>query len=118
VIDLFTPRKGALRYIPDRCPYVGRLYRNAPRLRTAYGKVGPRPPHWISNTAPSSTPTHMRTVSELRARADELRRMAQTARTADVQDALVALAERFEGLAVTRSAERIADQSEQDTRSD
>jgi hypothetical protein len=47
----------------------------------------------------------LRTVSELRTRADELRRMAQTARTADVHAALVALAERFEALAVSRAAE-------------
>jgi hypothetical protein len=60
----------------------------------------------------------MRTVSELRARADELRRMAATARTADVQTALIALAERFEGLAVTRSAGQLVDQSEMDTRRD
>jgi hypothetical protein len=60
----------------------------------------------------------MRTVSELRARADELRRMAATARTADVQTALIALAERFEGLALTRSAEQFVDQSEMDARRD
>ena len=47
----------------------------------------------------------MQTVSELRARADELRRMAQTATTADVQSALAVLAERFEALARKRSAE-------------
>jgi hypothetical protein len=46
----------------------------------------------------------MRTVNELLARADELRRMAQTARTADVHTALMALAERFEALALKRSA--------------
>lgn len=47
----------------------------------------------------------MQTVSELRARAVELLRMAQTASTADVQSALVVLAERFEALAAKRSAE-------------
>jgi hypothetical protein len=57
----------------------------------------------------------MRTVSQLRVKADELRRMAQTARTADVQSALVALAERFEALAVQRSVELSFDQSTDDT---
>jgi hypothetical protein len=46
--------------------------------------------------------------------------MAATARTADVQAALVVLAERFDALAIKRSDERLADQSksEQDTRRD
>jgi hypothetical protein len=90
-------------------------------------RLGPEPPmpswaspHCISSKAPSSTPANMRTVSELRARSDELRRMAATARTADVQAALVVLAERFDALAIRRSDERLAEQSksEQDTRRD
>jgi hypothetical protein len=47
----------------------------------------------------------MRIVSQLRARAAELRQMAQTATTADVQSALIVLAKRFESLAAKRSAE-------------
>jgi hypothetical protein len=48
----------------------------------------------------------MRTVNELLARAEELRRMAQTARTADMSTAFITLAERFEALAHTRSVEQ------------
>ena len=50
-------------------------------------------------------PVSMRTVAHLRARAEELRRMALTARTAQSVSALVTLADRFEALARRRSAE-------------
>jgi hypothetical protein len=60
----------------------------------------------------------MRTVSQLRVRASELRRMAQAARTADVQTDLVVLAERFEALAVKRSVELPIDHTTDDTRRD
>lgn len=47
-------------------------------------------------------PLSAHTVAELRARAAEYRRMAGTARTADVADGLRRLAERFETLAAQR----------------
>jgi hypothetical protein len=60
----------------------------------------------------------MRTVSQLRIRASELRSMAQTARTADMQTDLMVLAERFEALAVKRSVELPIDHRTDDTRRD
>lgn len=47
-------------------------------------------------------PISERTPEELRQRAEQYRQMAATARTADVQDALLMLAERYEGLAKDR----------------
>ena len=44
-----------------------------------------------------------RTPAELLARAAEYRRMAETASTADVRDALLRLAERLEAMAARRS---------------
>ncbi|HEX4170912.1 MAG TPA: hypothetical protein VHY82_00370 [Acetobacteraceae bacterium] len=46
-----------------------------------------------------------RTSGELLAKAEEMRRMAQTARTADVAKALVTLADRYSALAARRRAE-------------
>jgi hypothetical protein len=61
----------------------------------------------------------MRTVSELLARAEELRRMAQTARAVDTDTALIALAERFETLALRRLVEQgDANQSTDDPKRD
>jgi hypothetical protein len=61
----------------------------------------------------------MRTVIELRERATELRRMAQTARAVDLDAALIALAERFEALAQARSVEQgYIDQSTDDPKRD
>ena len=57
---------------------------------------------------PIGTVFLMQTVTELRARAEELRRMAETARTADTRDALIALSKRFEKLALRQSAEQAA----------
>jgi hypothetical protein len=44
------------------------------------------------------------TADQLRERAEESRRMAETARTTQIRDALVRLAEGLEALAVTRDA--------------
>ena len=49
-----------------------------------------------------------RSISELRSKADELRKMAQTASTADAQSALRKLADRFAALADRRAANRTA----------
>ena len=43
-------------------------------------------------------------VSDILAKADELRKMARTARTADAQSALLTLADRFTALAERRVA--------------
>ncbi len=53
-----------------------------------------------------------RTVDELRSRATELRAMAQTARTADVQAALLTLADRFAALADQKPANTANDQNQ------
>ena len=53
----------------------------------------------------------MRAVSELRERAEELRRMAATARTTDTHVALMSLAQRFDALALKRSGEEPDDAS-------
>ena len=53
-----------------------------------------------------------RTVDELRSLATELRAMARTAGTADVQAALVALADRFAALADQKSANTANDQNQ------
>jgi hypothetical protein len=50
-------------------------------------------------------PPSMRTANDLWAKADELRRMAQTARTVDTDRALIVLAGRFEAVALRRSVE-------------
>ena len=50
-------------------------------------------------------PLSERTSDQLVAKAEEMRRMAQTARTADVQKALVTLADRYSALAARRRAE-------------
>jgi hypothetical protein len=50
-------------------------------------------------------PLSEHSVAELRARAAEYRRMAQTARTATVGDSLIKLAERFDALANQRERE-------------
>lgn len=50
-------------------------------------------------------PLSERTSGELLAKAEEMRRMAQTARTADVAKALVTLADRYSALAARRRAE-------------
>ena len=47
-------------------------------------------------------PISHRTVEELLARAAEVRRMAETATTSDVSDALLRLAERYEAAAANR----------------
>ncbi len=49
-------------------------------------------------------PLAQRSSRELHAKADELRQMAATARTADVAAALLNLADRFEALAEKRCA--------------
>jgi hypothetical protein len=51
-------------------------------------------------------PPSQRPVVALRARAGELRRMAQTATSAHTEAALVMLAQRFDALADKRAAER------------
>jgi hypothetical protein len=48
-----------------------------------------------------------RTPAELLARAADYRRMAETASTADVRDALLRLAERLEAMAARRSPDAI-----------
>jgi hypothetical protein len=48
-------------------------------------------------------PPSMRTANELWAKADELRRLAQTARIVDTDRALIVLAGRFEAMALRRS---------------
>lgn len=53
-----------------------------------------------------------RTVDELRSLATELRAMARTTGTADVQAALVALADRFAALADQKSANTANDQNQ------
>ena len=50
-------------------------------------------------------PISMRTAAQLRDRAEELRRMALTARTADTKTSLIALAERFDAIARKKSCE-------------
>jgi hypothetical protein len=50
----------------------------------------------------SHIPVSMRSTRELRAKACELRQMAQAARTADVQAALGRLADRYDVLADAR----------------
>lgn len=78
--------------------------RNVSGISGADARWGRQSPDGLASKVLSNIPTSLRTVSELRTRADELRRMAQTARTADVHTALMALAERFEALALKRSA--------------
>ena len=59
----------------------------------------------IENSAWSKDPLlplSKRSVGELRAKANELREMAKTATTADVEDALLRLADRFASLADSR----------------
>jgi hypothetical protein len=51
------------------------------------------------------------TAEKLRARAEELREMVRAARTADTRDALIAVAEKFEALALRRSDEARDDQA-------
>lgn len=63
------------------------------------------------NDVPFRRPSD-RTVDELRSRATELRTMAQTARTADVQAALLRLALRFDALADQKPASTANDQSQ------
>ena len=62
-------------------------------------------------------PLSERTVTELHAKAAELRQMALTARTTDVHAALMKLARRFDALAYSRSAEQsmFRDQRTDDT---
>jgi hypothetical protein len=85
--------------------------RNVSGISGADARWGRQSPDGLASKVLSNIPTSLRTVSELRTRADELRRMAQTARTAEVHAALVALAERFEALAVRRSAEHVDNHS-------
>jgi hypothetical protein len=59
-----------------------------------------------SSTSNLGVSPSKRTVIELLARADELRRMAQTARTSDIRDALLVLAKRFEALAAKRTVDQ------------
>jgi hypothetical protein len=54
-------------------------------------------------------PISMRTADQLWAKAEELRQMALTARTADTVTSLIALAERFQALALRKSSEQAVD---------
>jgi hypothetical protein len=60
----------------------------------------------MSDDRPGRGPIHGRpgARSEILAKADELRKMAQTARTADAQSALLRVADRFTALAERRIA--------------
>jgi hypothetical protein len=55
------------------------------------------------------TPLSKRTISELRHRAAEYRRMAETATTIATMAQLIRLAERFDGLADAREKEAATD---------
>jgi hypothetical protein len=57
-------------------------------------------------------PLSDRSISELRSKARELQEMAQTATTADVQTALLRLADRFFALADKRAASSRGQQDE------
>ena len=53
------------------------------------------------------TSPHLRTATELIAKATELRTMAATATTTDVKDALLRLASRYEAIAAVRGSGRL-----------
>jgi (p)ppGpp synthase/HD superfamily hydrolase len=59
-------------------------------------------PAWLAIMNDAVVPLSKRSLSELRAKANEMRQMAQTATTAEVRAALLKLADRYDAMVTKR----------------